>query len=97
MDLHVAWQLPADAGDIGCPVVWHKPQSVTNIAWVGEDINRFQSSGLAHYSSGTRAEELRGVSDNRLEVVARGGRTATVFALENTAQVKNELLSPPML
>jgi len=93
--VRIALRMPVtDAGD--CEVVWSQVHHVTNLAWVGEDINRIEKTGLSGYSSGKKTDMLRDISRNRVQTVERNGRTASVFVLENLVEVDNILMSHPI-
>jgi hypothetical protein len=79
-----------------CRMPMPRTVAVENLAWRGEDLAILPTDDVPGYGSGTRTQELRTKTRNRLDTVARNGRTATVFALENRVAVDNVIMSHPI-
>ncbi len=90
----VALHWTSDAGaPSACPEQFVEQVVVYNLAWSAEDLNTYADPGAFGYAAGVRQDELREVTANRVESVDRHGRSATVFVLENLAEVDNVLQS----
>ncbi len=100
IDLALTWLGTPDDDAAGaqqlCETSLPKTVAVENLAWRGEDLAILPGDDLPGYGSGTRTQELRAKTSNRLQTIARNGRSATVFSLENLVDVDNVIMSHPI-